>query len=100
MLMGAGEREPFGTWLLVQVDRGDWMDGLAVAARADRGFPRRGDVEEVRKRLRALGADPDAIEALDDAELVTRRVLRQCSGSWECLEAPPQPKHCSSSSWR
>lgn len=62
-------REPFGTWLLAQIDRGDWIDGLAAAARADRGFPRRGDVEQVRKRMQALGADPDTFEALDDAEL-------------------------------
>ncbi|WP_241557387.1 hypothetical protein [Croceibacterium ferulae] len=76
MLMGRVEqeqelqlREPFGTWLLSQVDRGDWIDGLAAAARADRGFPRRGDVDQVRKRMQELGADPDAFEALDDAEL-------------------------------
>jgi hypothetical protein len=63
------EREPFGTWLLVQIDRGDWVDGLAAAARADRGFPRRGDVDQVREHLRKGGADPDTFEALDDAEL-------------------------------
>lgn len=62
-------REPFGTWLLAQVDRGDWIDGLAAAARGDRDFPRRGDVEQVRARLRDQGADGDAFAALDDAEL-------------------------------
>lgn len=62
-------REPFGTWLLAQVDRGDWIDGLAAAARADRGFPKRGDVEQVRERMREHGADGDAFAALDDAEL-------------------------------
>lgn len=62
-------REPFGTWLLAQIDRGDWIDGLATAARADRGFPKRGTVDQVRVRMRAQGADPDAFEALDDAEL-------------------------------
>lgn len=61
--------EPFGAWLLAQVDRGDWIDGLAAAARADRGFPKRGDVGQVRERMRAQGADGDAFAALDDAEL-------------------------------
>lgn len=62
-------REPFGAWLLAQVDRDDWIDGLAAAARADPAFPKRGDVEQVRKRMQERGADPDAFEALDDAEL-------------------------------
>ena len=69
MLMERGEREAFGSWLLVQVDRGDWIDGLAKAARGDPGFPKRGTVDQVRDRMRAQGADPDAFEALDDAEL-------------------------------
>ncbi len=69
-LDGHGEiRPPFGTWLLQQRDRGDWIDGLANAARADRGFPRDGDVGQVRSRLNVLGADGDAFAALDDAEL-------------------------------
>lgn len=63
------KREPFGRWLVGQRGRGDWVDGLADAARADRGFPKDGDVEAVRGRLAQLGADPDAFEALDDAEL-------------------------------
>jgi hypothetical protein len=62
-------QEPFGAWLLSQIDRGDWIDGLAAAARADRGFPKRGGVEQVRERMRAQGADGDAFAALDDAEL-------------------------------
>lgn len=76
MLMGRVEheqelelREPFGAWLLTQVDRGDSIDGLASAARMDPAFPKRGDVEQVRKRMQERGADPDAFEALDDAEL-------------------------------
>ena len=69
VLMERGEREPFGTWLLVQVDRSDWIVGLAKAARSDPGFPKRGTVDKVRECLRAQGADPDAFEALDDAEL-------------------------------
>ena len=33
----------FGKWLLTQRDRGDWVDGIADAARADRTFPKNGD---------------------------------------------------------
>ena len=64
------DREPFGRWLLVQKDRGDWIDDLAKAAREDRGFPKFGDPEEVRKRLASFGAPGDMFEALDDAERV------------------------------
>jgi len=63
------ERPAFGAWLLQQRDRGDWVDGLANAARADRAFPKQGDPEAVRKHLRAAGADGDAFQAIDDAEL-------------------------------
>lgn len=65
----AKAREAFGRWLLAQKDRGDWIDDLAKAARRDPAFPKSGTVDEVRDRLRVLGADPDAFEALDDAEL-------------------------------
>ena len=61
--------EAFGRWLLRQRDRGDWIDGVAEAARADRQFPRDGDPEAVRKRLREMSADGDAFAAIDDAEL-------------------------------
>lgn len=63
------EREPFGTWLLAQKDRGDWVDSVADAARADRGFPRRGTPNDVRKRMNEIGANGDAFAAIDDAEL-------------------------------
>ncbi|MGO1303316.1 MAG: hypothetical protein ACTMKV_00870 [Sphingomonas parapaucimobilis] len=62
-------REPFGAWLLAQRDRGDWIDPVATAARADRGFPRHGTPDQVRERLRAMGADGDTFAALDDAEI-------------------------------
>lgn len=65
----ATKREPFGRWLLAQRSRGDWIDGLADAARADRAFPKDGDVEAVRLRMGQLGADPDMLEALEDAKL-------------------------------
>lgn len=60
--------EAFGTWLLAQHDRGDWVDNLAAAARADRGFPKNGDPDDVRRRLQQLGVDGDAFEQVDDAE--------------------------------
>ena len=58
----------FGKWMLMQRDRGDWIDGIADAARADRTFPKNGDPEAVRKHLRAQQADGDAFAAIDDAE--------------------------------
>jgi hypothetical protein len=61
--------EAFGRWLLRQRDRGDWIDGVAEAARADRQFPKDGDPEAVRKRMREMAADGDAYAAIDDAEL-------------------------------
>ena len=64
------EPEPFGRWLLAQRDRGDWIDDLATAARADRGFPKQGSPDQVRDRLRLQGADGDTFEQMDDAERV------------------------------
>lgn len=61
-------RVAFGRWLLTQRGRGDWVDGLADAARADRTFPRDGDPEAVRAHLRKQQADGDAFAAVDDAE--------------------------------
>lgn len=58
----------FGKWVLMQRDRGDWIDGIADAARADRTFPSNGDSEAVRKHLRSQQADGDAFAAIDDAE--------------------------------
>ncbi|GAA0661315.1 uncharacterized protein YozE (UPF0346 family) [Sphingomonas insulae] len=58
----------FGRWLLTQRNRGDWVDGIAEAARADRTFPREGDPEAVRAHLRKQQADGDAFAAIDDAE--------------------------------
>lgn len=61
--------KPFGTWLLEQTDRPGWISGLAKAAKTDRSFPRNGDIDAVRKRFQETGADGDAFEALDDAEM-------------------------------
>ena len=65
----AAKAEPFGRWLLKQHDRGDWIDGVAAAARADRQFPKDGDPEAVRARLREMSADGDAFAAIDDAKV-------------------------------
>lgn len=64
----------FGRWLLEQRGRADWIGSLATAAAQDRAFPKDGGPEDVRKRLEAMGADSDTLEALDDAE---RAWLRQ-----------------------
>lgn len=62
-------RQPFGAWLLEQGDCKGWIADLAKWAKSDRGFPRNGSVEDVRKRLTAVYAEGDAFEALEDAEL-------------------------------
>lgn len=64
----APKPEPFGRWLIAQRERGDWIDELATAARADRAFPKDGDPEAVRAHLRGQQADGDVFQAVDDAE--------------------------------
>ncbi|MEG8039994.1 hypothetical protein QP166_11820 [Sphingomonas sp. LR60] len=59
----------FGEWILTQKDRGGLIGTLAAGAVADRAFPKQGNPEDVRARLRALQADGDMFEAVDDAEL-------------------------------
>jgi hypothetical protein len=61
--------QPFGAWLLEQGQRKGWIADLAKWAKSDRGFPRNGSVQDVRKRLTAVQAEGDAFEALDDAEM-------------------------------
>lgn len=69
-LDGYGEpRPPFGQWLLRQKNR-DGLIGLLVdGANRDPAFPKRGTPEDVRKRLRAVQADGDLFQAVDDAEM-------------------------------
>lgn len=62
------QRPTFGAWLLKQVDREGWVGQLVNAAKADRGFPRNGSPDDVRKRLNELQADGDMFQAVDDAE--------------------------------
>jgi len=59
---------PFGRWVLEQTNRDGWIGDLAKAAKADRGFPKDGDPDAVRKRLGDLQAEGDMFEAVDDAE--------------------------------
>ena len=65
---------PFGTWLVAQVHRSDWISDLAKAAKADRGFPRDGDPDSVRSHLSGKQADGDMLEAVDDAERIWARL--------------------------
>lgn len=60
---------PFGRWILEQTERGGFVGQLASIAKSDRGFPRDGTPDAVRKRLGDTGADPEMFEAVDDAEL-------------------------------
>lgn len=61
--------EAFGRWVLAQVGRGGFVGQLATIAQSDRGFPKDGTAEAVRKRLGDTGADPEMFDAVDDAEL-------------------------------
>ena len=59
----------FGEWVLSQKDRGGLIGSLATGAAADRAFPKQGNPEDVRARLRTLQAEGDMFEAVDVAEL-------------------------------
>lgn len=60
---------PFGQWVLEQGERGGFLGQLAGIAKTDRGFPKNGGPEAVRKRLGDTGADPEMFDAVDEAEL-------------------------------
>lgn len=62
------DREPFGSWLITQTGRSDWIGDLAKAAKGDRSFPRNADPEAVRAHLSEKQAESDMLEAIDDAE--------------------------------
>jgi hypothetical protein len=66
-----GELRPltFGRWLLAQVRREGWVGDLIAAAKRDPAFPKDGDPEAVRTRLREVQAEGDMFQAVDDAEL-------------------------------
>ena len=58
----------FGAWLLKQGARGGFVGQLVAAAATDRRFPNSGDPEAVRTYLRAVMADGDMFDAVEDAE--------------------------------
>ena len=68
MIEGNEGRPPFGAWLLQQTKRDGFVGDLAKGMKADRGFPRTGSVDDVRKHLSSIRAEGDAFEALEDAE--------------------------------
>lgn len=67
--------EAFGTWLVAQAGRHDWVGMLADQARRDARFPRDGSPEDARKHLSLREADADAFEQLEDAEGEWLRVV-------------------------
>jgi len=58
----------FDQGLLIQRDRGDWVDAIANAARTDRTFIKSGDPEAARAHLHRQRADGEAFAAVDDVE--------------------------------
>jgi hypothetical protein len=60
-------RPAFGAWLLQQ-STGGFVGELIAAGRADRAFPKSGDAEAVRKRLREMQAPGEYFDAVDEAE--------------------------------
>lgn len=63
------ERGPFGRWLMQQEGATDAMAMLVDCARRDPKFPKDGDPESVRKRLRECMADGDMFASVDEAEM-------------------------------
>ena len=61
--------ETFGAWLLKQTKRDDWIGPLAKSAKADPKFRAAMSPDDLRKKLHEAGAEGDAFEALDDAEV-------------------------------
>lgn len=60
--------QPFGRWLLAQVQEEGSTGDLARAAKADSRFPKDGDFEAISRRLNELQAEGDMHVALEDAE--------------------------------
>jgi uncharacterized protein YozE (UPF0346 family) len=57
----------FGAWLRAQRGRDDVVGDLAEDAASDRHFPRSRKQEVYIARLKAMGASPEALEALRQA---------------------------------
>ena len=63
------KKPPFGQWLIQQDQRSGAIGDLAKHAKADRGFPRNGDVRDAWKRLNSIQAEGDLYDAMEEAEL-------------------------------
>jgi len=61
--------QDFGSWLVDQHKRDDWVGLLGFQARRDTSFPTGGDPDDVRAYLERNGADPDALDMLETAAL-------------------------------
>lgn len=60
--------QPFGRWLLAQVQENGAIGDLARAAKADSRFPKDGDFEAISRRLNELQAEGEMHVVLEDAE--------------------------------
>jgi hypothetical protein len=67
---------PFGSWLLRQRGRDQWIGQLATFAAADPRFPRLGTDEEVRRRIQSQALDEDMCGALYEALSEWRREIK------------------------
>lgn len=65
----AGKKPPFGQWLIEQDKRSGAIGELAKHAKADRGFPRSGDVKAAWKRLNSIQVESELYDAMEEAEL-------------------------------
>lgn len=63
------ERGPFGRWLMQQEAKTEAMAMLVDCAKRDSKFPKDGDPEAVRSRLRECMAEGEMFAAVDEAEL-------------------------------
>jgi len=61
--------QSFARWLIRQASREDAIGALAKDAKRDPGFPKEGDVEAVRRRLREIQAEGETFAVVDDAEM-------------------------------
>lgn len=62
-------KQDFGSWLVAQHKRDDWVGLLAFQARRDTAFPTGGDPDQVGDYMRRKGADADALDMLETAAL-------------------------------
>lgn len=60
-------RPSFGTWLLAQRHREDWIGRLGQAAARDRKFPQSGTPREAQARIASSLGEGDMLGALDAA---------------------------------